>query len=146
MAVEKWLAITSVGLFAMFVGEMISVFNFMLDVPESFEFGKAFDPDPKIFQFISIGVAPAGILAAVPFFMTKQHGSKPIGGMIIIGGIILLIGMYVCYSMLDALDDVYLTFTVTFTPILFMVLSAPVMVVGVYLFKHERKRPKKEYF
>ena len=146
MAVEKWLAITSVALFAMFAGEMISVFNFMLDVPESFEFGRALDVDAKIFQFISIGVAPAGILAAVPFFMTKQYGSKPIGGMIILGGVILLIGMYVCYSMLDSLDDVYLTFTVTFTPVLFMAVSVPVMVVGAYLFKHEKKRPKKQYY
>ena len=146
MAVEKWLAITSVALFAMFAGEMISVFNFMLDVPESFEFGRTLDADAKIFQFISIGVAPAGILAAVPFFMTKQYGSKPIGGLIIIGGVILLIGMFVCYSMLDSLDDVYLTFTVTFTPVLFMVVSVPVMVVGAYLFKHEKKRPKKQYY
>ena len=146
MAIEKWLAITSVGLYAMFVGEMISIFNFMIDVPESFEFGKAFDPDPKIFQFISIGVAPASILAAVPFIMTKQYGSKPIGGMIIAGGIILFIGMFVCYSMLDKLDDIYLTFTVTLTPILFMIISAPVIAFGAYLTKEKKRRPKKEYF
>ena len=146
MAVEKWLAITSVALFAMFAGELISVYNFMINVPESFEFGKAFDVDAKIFQFISIGAAPAAILAAVPFFMSKHYGSKPIGGMIIAGGIIMLLGMYVCYSMIDKLDDVYLTDTVKFTPILFMILSAPVVIVGAYLFKHEKKRPKKQYF
>ncbi len=146
MAVEKWLAITSVALFAMFAGEMISVYNFMINVPESFEFGRTLDADAKIFQFISIGAAPAGILAAVPFFMTKQYGSKPIGGMIIIGGIIMLLGMYACYSMTDSLDDVYLTDTVKITPILFMILSAPVVIVGAYLFKHEKKRPTKEYY
>jgi len=146
MAVEKWLAITSTALFAMFAGEMISVYNFIIDVPETFEFGRALDVDAKIFQFISIGAAPAGILATVPFFMTKHYGSKPIGGMIIAGGIIMLLGMYVCYSMIGSLDDVYLTDTVKITPILFMILSAPVIVVGTYLFKHEKKRPKKEYF
>ena len=146
MAIEKWLAITSVALFAMFAGEMISVYNFMINVPESFEFGRALDVDAKIFQFISIGAAPAAILAAVPFFMSKHYGSKPIGGMIIAGGIIMLLGMYVCYSMIDKLDDVYLTDTVKITPILFMILSAPVIVVGAYLFKHEKKRPKKQYF
>ena len=31
MALEKWLAATSVGLFAMFVGEMISIYNFTED-------------------------------------------------------------------------------------------------------------------
>ena len=72
MAIEKWLAITSVGLFAMFAGEMISIYYFMTDVPDALEFVITFSPDPKIFQFISIGVAPAGILAAVPFIMTRQ--------------------------------------------------------------------------
>ena len=146
MAIEKWLAITSVALFAMFAGEMISVFNFMTNVPESFEYGKAFDPDPKIFQFISIGVAPACILAAVPFFMTKQYGSKPIGALIIAGGVILFLGMYVCYLLADQLDDIYLTDIVKITPILFMILSVPVVIVGSYLFKIKKKRPKKEYF
>ena len=144
MAIEKWLAITSVGLFAMFVGEMISVYNFMINVPE--EFGAAFSADPKILQFISIGVAPAGILAAVAFIMSRQYGSKQIGGLIVVGGIILFSGMVVSYSMIDKIDDVYLTDSVRYIPILFMLLSFPVIVVGAYLMKHSKKRPKKEYF
>ncbi len=146
MAVEKWLAITSVGLFAMFAGEMISVYNFMINVPEDFEFLGTFVADPKIFQFISIGVAPAGILAAVPFFMTRHYGSRPIGGLIIAGGIVLLLGMFVCYIMLDQINDAYLTDIVMFTPILFMGLSPIVIAVGAYLTKQKKKRPKKEYF
>ncbi|MDH3339878.1 MAG: hypothetical protein OEL84_01180 [Nitrosopumilus sp.] len=146
MAIEKWLAITSVGLFAMFAGEMISVYNFMINVPEEFEFGAAFSADPKILQFISIGVAPAGILAAVAFIMSRQYGSKQIGGLIVVGGIILFSGMVVSYSMIDKIDDVYLTDSVRYIPILFMLLSFPVIVVGAYLMKHSKKRPKKEYF
>ena len=61
MAIEKWLAITSVGLFAMFAGEMISVYYFMLTVPEDAVVAQGFTPDPKLIQFVSIGVAPAGI-------------------------------------------------------------------------------------
>jgi hypothetical protein len=146
MAIEKWLGITSVALFAMFAGEMISIYNFMTDVPENFEFVQAFEADPKILQFISIGVGPAGILAAVAYILSKQYGSKPVGGMIVAGGIILFIGMYVCYSMLDKIDDSYITNAVRYVPILFMVLSAPVIVVGLYLTKLKKKRPKKEYF
>ena len=146
MAIEKWLAITSVALFAMFAGEMISVYNFMINVPEDDGFLRAFEPDPKIIQFISIGVSPAGILAGVAFIMSKHYGSKPIGRMIIAGGVILLVGMYVCYSMINKIDDYYVTDAVKYIPILFMVLSAPVMGVGVYLSKEKKKRPKKEYF
>ena len=146
MGIEKWLAVTSVALFAMFAGEMISVYNFMINVPDEFEFSSIFVADPKILQFISIGVAPAGVLAAVSYIMSRQYGSRPIGGLIIVGGIILLIGMYVCYSMLDAIDDSYITDAVIYVPLLFMALSAPVMYFGFRLIKYTKRRPKKEYF
>ena len=146
MAIEKWLAITSVGLFAMFAGEMISIYYFMTDVPDALEFVITFSPDPKIFQFISIGVAPAGILAAVPFIMTRQYGSKSIGGLIIVGGVILFVGMLVSYSLIDDISEKYITDIVKFTPPLFMVLSIPVIVVGAYLAKPKKRRPKKEFF
>ena len=146
MAIEKWLAVTSVALFAMFAGEMISVYNFMINVPDEFEYSSIFSADPKIIQFVSIGVAPAGVLAAVSFIMSRQYGSRPIGILIIAGGIILLMGMYACYSMLDAIDDSYITDAVIYVPLLFMVLSIPVMVFGLLLFKCTKSRPKKEYF
>ncbi len=146
MGLEKWLAITSVALFAMFAGEMISVYSFMTNVPDSLEFTMDFDANPKIIQFVSIGVAPAGILAAVAFIMSKHYGSKPIGAMIIAGGIILFVGMIFCYSLIEKIDDSYLTDAVLYIPILFMALSVPVVIVGVYLMKHQKPRPKKEYF
>jgi len=87
MATETWLTILSVCLFAMFVGEMISVYNFLINIPEDDGFLRAFSADAKILQFISIGIAPAGILAGIAFIMSKHYGSKRIGGMIIVGGI-----------------------------------------------------------
>ena len=149
MALEKWLAITSVALFAMFAGEMISVYVFMINADDNFEFEGVFSADSansKIFQFISIGVGPAGILAAVAFILSRRYGSKQIGGMIIVGGIILLAGMIVCYSLLAEIDDVYLTDAVKYVPILFMFLSIPVFVFGISLMKNLKQRPKKEYF
>ncbi len=146
MATERWLAIISVALFAMFSGEMISVYNFIINIPTEDGFLRAFEPDSKLIQFVSIGVGPAGILAGVAFIMSKRYGSKQIGGMIIAGGIILLVGMYVCYSMVDKIDDNYITDSVKYVPTLFMVLSAPVMGFGAYLFKHKKKRPQKKYF
>ena len=146
MAIEKWLAITSVALFAMFAGEMISVYNFMVVVEEDFEFARSFDADPKIIQFISIGVAPAGILAAVAFIMSRQYGSRQIGGLIVVGGVILFVGMLVCYLMIEKIDDIYLTDAVKFIPLLFMALSPVVIAVGAYLAKQKKKRPKKQFF
>lgn len=146
MAIEKWAAIASIGLFAMFSGEMISIYYFMTHVPSDFEFGIAFEANPKILQFISIGVAPASILAALSFIMSRRYGSKPIGLMIVGGGVIMLAGMAVCYSMLDQVVDTYMTDAVHFVPPLFMALSIPVIGVGVILLKTKKTRPKKEYF
>ena len=146
MAIEKWLAITSVGLFAMFAGEMISVYYFMLTVPEDAVVAQGFQPDPKLIQFVSIGVAPAGILAAVVFIMSRNYGSKQIGSLIIVGGIILLAGNIVAHSMIDSLDDKYITTAVQYLPLLFIILSAPVMGVGASLILKQKKRPKKQFF
>jgi len=145
MAIEKWLAVTSTALFVMFVAEMITIYNFM-SIPPADAFFETFEANSKIFQFISIGVAPAGVLAAVPFIMIKHTGSKPIGRLIIAGGVILLLGMAICYLMVDKINDVYITDVVRYIPVLFMALSFPVMGFGAYLTKLKKIRPKKEYF
>ncbi|HSA77011.1 MAG TPA: hypothetical protein VLE02_05660 [Nitrosarchaeum sp.] len=146
MALEKWVAIASVGLYVMFVGEIISVFNFIINIPANFEFGNSFEPSPKILQFISIGVAPACVLSGLAFLLSRRYGSKQIGSMILSGGIILLIGMAYCYSLLDKIPDSYMVDAVIITPPLFMGVSIPVMIVGLILIKTNKKRPKKEYF
>jgi len=146
VSLEKWAAIASVGLFTMFVGEMISIYNFMTSIPTDFEFGIEFEPNSKILQFISIGIAPASILAAFSFILSKRYGSKQIGSIILSGGIILLIGMVYCYTLMDNLAVTYLTDAVKISPPLFMGISIPVMTVGIILIKTNKKRPKKEYF
>jgi len=146
MSLEKWASIASVGLFAMFVGEMISIYYFMTDIPANFEFASVFEPTPKILQFISIGVAPASILAGLSFILSKRYGSKQIGSIIFSGGMILLIGMVYCYSLLDKLVASYMIDAVIITPPIFMGVSIPVMIVGIILIKTNKKRPKKEYF
>jgi hypothetical protein len=146
MGFEKWIAAVGLALFLMFVGEMISVYTFMTNVPEDFNFGLEFDPNPKIYQFISIGVAPASIMVGLPYLMIRRNGSKPIGYLIIAGGAVMLIGMAYCFTLVDKVEDFLLTEVVTYTPVLFMILSIPVMVLGASLLKIKKKRPKKEYF
>jgi len=125
---------------------MISVYNFMNTIPEDAVVAQGFSPDPKLIQFVSIGVAPAGILAAVVFIMTRNYGSKQVGSLIIIGGIILLAGNVVSYSMIDSIRDSYVTDSVKYLPLLFIILSAPVMGVGASLILKRKKRPKKRFF
>ncbi|MGI0003318.1 MAG: hypothetical protein ACRD91_03735, partial [Nitrosopumilaceae archaeon] len=80
MAVEKYVAAASLGLFVLFVGEIITLYDFMIEPQREVE------PAPKVLQFISIGIAPALVLAGTSFIMAKKYGSKQIGAMIIAGG------------------------------------------------------------
>jgi hypothetical protein len=140
MTIEKYIAAASLGLFIMFVGEILTLYNFLINPLEDIE------PTPKILQFISIGIAPAVILAGTSFIMAKRYGSKPIGVMILAGGIILLVGMFYAQTLLQDINKDYLDQTVTITPQLFMGISIPVIATGIILLRIKKKKPKKEYF
>lgn len=140
MAVEKYVAAASLGLFVIFVGEIITLYDFMIEPQREVE------PAPKVLQFISIGIAPALILTGTSFIMAKKYGSKQIGAMITAGGAVLLVGMSYAYTLLDKIDPNHLVFAVSITPPLFISVSIPVIVVGILLLREKKKRPKKEYF
>ena len=143
MAIEKYIAVAGLGLFAMFVGEIITIYYYMSEEPE--HRALQIEPNPKIFQYISIGVAPAVILVGISFIMSKGYGSKPVGTMIIAGGAILLVGMYYANLLVSNIESVYLTDAVLFTPPLFMAISIPVMVVGGLLFRIKKRKKKKDF-
>ena len=136
-----YIAMAGIGLYAIFVGEIISIFHFMSEQTQTFA---TFEPESKMLQFISIGVAPAVIMSGTSYLIARKFGSKQIGWLVIAGGIVLLVGMSCAYTMLDSIDKDYQVFTVIITPPLFIVVSIPVMIVGALLFK--TKKRLKSYF
>ena len=140
MQYGAYIAMAGIGLYAMFVGEIISIFNFMSD-QTLLEF---FEPESKILQFISIAAAPGVIMSGTSYMIARKFGSKQIGWLIIAGGLVLLIGMFYANTMIDGIEKDLRVFTVTITPPLFMAVSIPMMIVGALLFRL-KKRPKK-YF
>ena len=134
-----YIAMAGIGLYAIFVAEIVSIFHFMSE--QTFE---TFEPASKILQFISIGAAPAVIMSGTSYLIARKYGSKQIGWLVIAGGIVLLVGMSYAYTMLDSIDKDYQVFTVIITPPLFIVVSIPVMIVGALLLK--TKKRLKRYF
>ena len=134
-----YIAMAGIGLYAIFVGEIVSIFHFMSE--QTFE---TFEPASKMLQFISIGAAPAVIMSGTSYLIARKYGSKQIGWLVIAGGIVLLVGMSYAYTMLDSIDKDYQVFTVIITPPLFIVVSIPVMIVGALLLK--TKKRLKSYF
>ena len=138
MQYGAYIAMAGIGLYAMFVGEIISIFNFMSE-PTLSDF---FEPESKILQFISIGVAPGVIMSGTSYMIARKFGSKQIGWLVIAGGIVLLVGMFYASIMLDNIDKEYYVFTVIITPPLFMAVSIPVMIVGALLFRIKKRSRK----
>ena len=134
-----YIAMAGIGLYAVFVGEIISIFHFMSE--QTFA---TFEPASKMLQFISIGAAPAVIMSGTSYMNARKFGSKQMGWLVIAGGIVLLVGMSYAYTMLGSIHEDYQVFTVMITPPLFMLVSIPIMVVGALLFRL-KKRPKR-YF
>ena len=134
-----YIGMAGIGLYAMFVGEIISIFHFMTE--QTFA---TFEPESKMLQFISIGAAPAVIMSGTSYMIGRKFGSKQLGWLVIAGGIVLLVGMSYAYTMLDSIHEDYHAFTVIITPPLFIVVSIPVMIVGALLLRI-KKRPK-SYF
>jgi len=143
MAIEKYLAIAGLALCIFFVAEIITIFNFMSNPLNDETF--LFEPSPKIFQFISMSIAPAAIVFGVSFVLSKRYGSRFNGSMIVIGGIIVLIGMGYAYTMIENIQEKLIDDSVEITPILFMIVSIPIIFVGSRLFKTKLRKPKKNY-
>jgi len=143
MALERYLAIAGLALSVFFVAEIITLFNFMANPSGNLEFG--FEAAPKIFQFISLSIAPAIILFSVSFVISKRYGSKINGALIISGGVIVLAGMIFSYTMIDDIQEKLIDSTVEITPLIFIVASFPIIFIGMRLLKTRPRKPKKNY-
>ncbi|HYL65846.1 MAG TPA: hypothetical protein VEU72_01680 [Nitrosopumilaceae archaeon] len=143
MAIEKWVGGASLAWFILFVAEILSLFNFLAHAsPTDIE---GFDIGPKVLEFISIGIGPALILTGLSYLLSRRYGSRFIGAMVVVGGAVLLGGMYYANTLLSTIDAKYLITEVTLCPPIFMAVSIPVMIFGGLLFKTKPK-PKKDYF
>jgi len=135
---EKYIAIAGIALCVMFVGMIITIFQFMNEPTIDIH------PAEKVLQFISMSIAPATVMFGTSFMLARKFGSRQIGSLIIAGGIIVLVGMFFANTLIDDIDKSYRVYTVTITPPLFMLVSIPIMIFGALLFRL-KKRPKK-YF
>ena len=143
MALEKYMAIAGLVLSIFFVAEVLTLFNFMIDPSDNDSFG--FEAGPKLYQFISLSIAPATIMMGVSFHLSKRYGSRLNGMLIILSGVIVLLGMAYASTMIEDLKPSLVDSSVEMVPVIFMVVSIPVIVFGVRLLKIRSRKPKKDY-
>jgi hypothetical protein len=143
MALEKYMALAGLVLSIFFVAEIITLFNFMIDPADNDSFG--FEAAPKLYQFISLSIAPATIMMGVSFHLSKRYGSRLNGMMIILSGIIVLLGMVYASTMIEDLKPSLVDSSVEMVPIIFIGVSIPVIIFGTKLLKTRPRKPKKNY-
>lgn len=139
MAIEKWISLASLGLFIMFVAQMISISVYLSHPSHDI------DPSSQIKEFISISIAPAVILSASAYMLGKRYGSRLAGSMIVSGGLITIVGMYYDTILIKQIQDAYLVPELTVGPYIFIAISIPVIVLGLLLFR-VKPVPKRDYF
>ncbi len=138
MAIEKWIAAASLGLFMMFVAQMISISVYLSHPSHDI------DPSSQIREFISISVAPALILAGSSFILARRYGSRLIGSLIITGGMITIGGMYYVNTLIPKIASAYIVPELTISPMIFTITSIPVIIIGSLLFRL-KPLPKRDY-
>jgi hypothetical protein len=143
MALEKYMAIAGLVLSIFFVAEVLTLFNFMIDPSDNDSFG--FEAGPKLYQFISLSIAPATIMMGVSFHLSKRYGSRFNGMIIVLSGIIVLLGMAYASTMIEAIKPSLVDSSVEMTPIIFMGVSIPIIIFGAKLLKTRPRKPKKNY-
>ena len=143
MTLEKYMAIAGLALSIFFVAEVITLFNFMIDPADNDSFG--FEAAPKLYQFISLSIAPATVMMGVSFHLSKRYGSRFNGLLIIVSGVIVLFGMAYANTMIEDLKPSLVDSSVEMVPVIFMVVSIPVIVFGARLLKTRSRKPKKDY-
>ena len=142
MALEKYMAIAGLVLSIFFVAEVLTLFNFMIDPSDNDSFG--FEAGPKLYQFISLSIAPATMMG-VSFHLSKRYGSRLNGMLIILSGVIVLLGMAYASTMIEDLKPSLVDSSVEMVPLVSMGLSIPIIIFGAKLLKTRPRKPKKNY-
>jgi hypothetical protein len=102
---ETSVSLASLGLIVMFVLIMYSFISFLVG-PQSQGPDIVVQPEGVLIQVVSISAAPGIILAAVTFGLVRYYGSRKIGAIISICGIVLIIGNIMILSMIPRIPQI----------------------------------------
>ena len=135
---ETSVSLASLGLIVMFVLIMYSFISFLIG-PQSQGPDIVVQPEGVLIQVVSISAAPGIILAAVTFGLVRYYGSRKIGSIISICGIVLIIGNIMILSMIPRIPQIL--FVPGIIPLTYGLLAAGigVIIMGIIVIMREGK-------
>lgn len=135
---ETSVSLASLGLIVMFVLLLYSFISFLIG-PQSRGPDIVVQPEGVLIQIVSISAAPGIILAGVTYGLIKNYGSRKIGIILCISGIVLIIGNILVQDMISKIPQIL--FVAGLVPLTYALLAAGIgiVVVGIIVFMREGK-------
>lgn len=135
---ETSVSLASLGLIVMFVLLLYSFISFLIG-PQSQGPDIVVQPEGVLIQIVSISAAPGIILAGVTYGLIKNYGSRKIGIILCISGIVLIIGNILVQDMISKIPQIL--FVPGLIPLTYALLAAGIgiVVVGIIVFMREGK-------
>jgi hypothetical protein len=135
---ETSVSLASLGLIVMFVLLLYSFISFLIG-PQSQGPDIVVQPEGVLIQIVSISAAPGIILAGVTYGLIKNYGSRKIGIILCISGIVLIIGNILVQDMISKIPQIL--FVPGLIPLTYALLAAGIgiVVIGIIVFMREGK-------
>jgi hypothetical protein len=135
---ETSVSLASLGLIVMFVLLMYSFISFLIG-SQSQGPDIVVQPEGVLIQVVSISAAPGIILAGITFGLVRYYGSRKIGTILCVSGIVLIIGNILILSMIPKIPQIL--FVPGITPLSYGLLAAGIgiIILGIIVIMREGK-------
>ena len=135
---ETSVSLASLGLIVMFVLLMYSFISFLIG-PQSQGPDIVVQPEGVLIPIVSMSAAPGIILAGITFGLIKNYGSRKVGIILCISGIVLVIGNILVQDMISKIPQ--LLFVPGMVPLTYALLAAGIgiVVIGIIVFMRDGK-------
>lgn len=135
---ETSVSLASLGLIVMFVLLLYSFISFLIG-PQSQGPDIVVQPEGVLIQIVSISAAPGIILAGVTYGLIKNYGSRKIGIILCISGVVLIISNILVQDMISKIPQIL--FVPGLVPLTYALLAAGIgiVVIGIIVFMREGK-------
>ncbi|RPJ29488.1 MAG: hypothetical protein EHM25_08820 [Nitrosopumilales archaeon] len=135
---ETSVSLASLGLIVMFELLLYSFISFLIG-PQSQGPDIVVQPEGVLIQIVSISAAPGIILAGITYGLIKNYGSRKIGIILCISGIVLIIGNILVQDMISKIPQIL--FVPGMVPLTYALLAAGIgiVVIGIIVFMREGK-------
>lgn len=136
------MSITSLGLAIMFVLLIISFYNVLISNegqgPERYV-----DVRGVVVKTLSISGVPSIILAGISFGLSKNYGSRLVGLVLALSGMVLIIGMTIALSISSRITAEFFHPLIVLVPYTFIAGGLAIFIIGFIFYLKSKKKNNK---